>query len=213
MLARQDRRGFVLQRRQVVHEVVERFERAVPGVAHHRVESPLLRFAGEERDAHRLRLAQLHRHLVEHGDAAGDVEAADHDRNPRGQERAGEIDGAEELVRLHADEADERAAAGAADHRNDFVRAHAAVGFVVGVQMNIHVRAEDAALLRVLRQPVHAGQRVRGNGGADPLDRIAVVVVMRRLDHDKVKRLPRCVGRLIVQVAAPDSGVPAREDE
>ena len=40
------------QRRQVVHEVVERLERAVPGVAQHLVEPALLGLAGEERDAH-----------------------------------------------------------------------------------------------------------------------------------------------------------------
>ena len=39
VLARQDRRRLALQRRQVVHVVVERLERAVPGVAQHLVEA------------------------------------------------------------------------------------------------------------------------------------------------------------------------------
>ena len=117
VLARQERRRLALQRRQIVHVVVERLERAVPGVAQHLVEPALLGLAGEERDAELLRLADLRRHLRQHGDAAGDVEAADADRQAGGEERPREIDRARKLVGLHADQADQRPAAGLADHR------------------------------------------------------------------------------------------------
>ncbi len=61
VLARKERRRLTVQRRQLVHVVVERLERAVPGVAQHLVEPSLLGLAGEERDAERLRLAQIGR--------------------------------------------------------------------------------------------------------------------------------------------------------
>ena len=64
-----------------------------------------------------LRRAHLRRHLRQHRDAAGDVEAADADRQAGGEERPGEVDRAGELVRLDADEADQGAAAGLADRR------------------------------------------------------------------------------------------------
>ena len=48
MLARQDRRRFALQRRQIVHEIVERCQLSGPGIAEHRVEAPFLGLAGEE---------------------------------------------------------------------------------------------------------------------------------------------------------------------
>ena len=113
MLARQDRRRLALERRQVVHVVVERRQLAGPGVAQHRVEPAFLGLAGEERDAERLRLAHLRRHLRQHREAAGDVEAADGDRQPGGEERPRQVDRARELVGLHADQRDQRPAAGA----------------------------------------------------------------------------------------------------
>ena len=100
----------------VVHVIVERLERAVRGVAQHLVEPALLGLAGEERDAHRLRRFDVGRQFGQHGDAAGDVEAADADRQPGVEERPRQIDRARKLVGLHADEADQRAAAFAADH-------------------------------------------------------------------------------------------------
>ena len=57
MFARQDRRRLAFERGQLVHEIVERLQRAVPGVEQHFVEPMLLRFAGEQRNAERLRLA------------------------------------------------------------------------------------------------------------------------------------------------------------
>ena len=49
-------------------------------------------------------------HVRQHRDAAADVEAADADRDARGAQRPGDIDGARELIGLHADQADQSAA-------------------------------------------------------------------------------------------------------
>ena len=147
----------------------------------------LLGLAGEERDAERLRLAHVLRHLRQHGDAARDVKAADADRQAGGKERPRQIDRARKLVRLHADQADQRLAAGLADFPDDAVRTDAPVGLVVGVQADFDARPQHLAALGVLRQAVQAGERVGRNGRPEPLDGIAVVIVMRRLDHHEME--------------------------
>ena len=108
---RQYRRRLAFERRQIVHEIVERLQRAVAGVAQHLVEPTLLGLAGKERDAERLRRAHFRRHLGQHRDRARDVKAADAHRQPGGQKRPRQIDGARKLVGLHADHRDQRAAA------------------------------------------------------------------------------------------------------
>ena len=156
----------------------------------------LLGLAGKERDAERLRLADVGRQLRQHGDAAGDVEAADADRQPGREERPREIDRARELVRLHADQADQRLAAGLPDHADDAVGPNAPVGLVIGVQADLDAFAQHAAPLRVLGEAVEAGERIGRDRRPDPLDRIAVVVIVRRLDHHEMKQA-RTVGRLL----------------
>src|SRR6185503_7445180 len=70
---------------------------------------------------------------------------------------------------------------------DDAIRPHPPIRLVIGVQADIDARPKDRALLRVLRQAIQAGQRVGRNGRTNPLDRIAVVIVMRRLDHDEME--------------------------
>ena len=60
-LARNNRGGCALQRGQILHEVVDRCEPAVPGVAQHLVEPAVLGLAGKERDPEFLRGADLRR--------------------------------------------------------------------------------------------------------------------------------------------------------
>ncbi len=90
---------------------------------------------------------------------------------------------------MHADQADQRPAAELADQADDAVRPYATIGLVVGVQADLDVRPQDLAPARVLGESVEAGERIGGDGRADPLDRIAVVVVMRRLDHHEMKQI------------------------
>ena len=54
-----------------------------------------------------MRLLDLGRHLRQHREAAGDVEAADRHRQAGREERRREVDGAGELVGLDADQADQ----------------------------------------------------------------------------------------------------------
>ena len=91
--------------RQVLHEVVERREPPVGGVAQHRVE-PALGFAGEHRDAHVPAGIEIDRAAVQHRQAPGNVEAAHGDGNPGRAERPRDVERAGILVRLNADERD-----------------------------------------------------------------------------------------------------------
>ena len=148
----------------------------------------LLGLAGEKGNAERLRLHHLGRHLVEHRNATRHVKAADADRKPAGDKGPCQIDGARELVRLHADQPDQRAAALFLDHAHDPAGADAPVGLVIGVEAEVDAGAEDLTAPRVFGERKQAGQRVGGNGRTHPLNGVAVVVVMRRLDHDEMKR-------------------------
>ena len=67
------------------------------------------------------------------------MEAADADRQAGGEERPRQIDGARKLVGLHADQPDQRPAAGLADHPDDPVRPDPPVGLVIGVQADLDV--------------------------------------------------------------------------
>ena len=183
MLARQDRRGLAFERRQMVHVIVERLQFAIPGVEQNLVEPALLGFPREQRDAERLRVCQFGRHFRQHREAAGDMESADANLEARGAKLTRKIDRARELVRLDADDADQRPAALALEIANDPARNDATVGLVIGVDFQRHARAQHFAAPGVLREAVHAGQRIGGQSRAEPLDRVALVVVMRGLDQ------------------------------
>ena len=111
-----------------------RRELAVPGVAQHCIETPLLGLAGKERDAHLLRRPDIGGQFRQHGDAARNMEAADAHRKAGRQEGPGEVDGAGELVRLDADEADQRPAAVLANHADDLFGSHPAICLVIGMR-------------------------------------------------------------------------------
>ena len=115
------------------------------------------------------------------------MEAADTDRKARIEERTGKIDRAWELVRLHTDHSYQRTATLLPYHADDAVGPYPPVGLVVSVQADLNVRSQYLAPARVLGKSIEAGQRIGRNGGTNPLDGIAVVVVVRRLDHHKMQ--------------------------
>jgi uncharacterized surface protein with fasciclin (FAS1) repeats len=79
---------------------------AVIGIAQYLIEAVLLCLASKERYVQRLRGFDVAWQLGQHRDAAGNVEAADADRQARGDEGPRQVHDARKLVRLHADEAD-----------------------------------------------------------------------------------------------------------
>ena len=144
-----DRRAF--DTRQVVHEIVQRLELTLGRIEQHFVE-PAFRLAGEQRDAHRLGAVEIGIDAVEHGQHAGDVEAADPDLDAALAQRLGQIERTRELVRLHAGQHD-YAGTGLFDHRGQAIGLDAGIGFVEGMDLNIDVLAQNLALGAVLGQP------------------------------------------------------------
>ena len=129
----------------------------------------------------------LRRRRRQHGQAAGGVEAADADGDAGPAQRARDIEGPRILVRLHADEGDEAAGAGALEVANDLGDLDPVVGLVGDGDADLDVVAEDASLRAIGRQPVEHGQGVGGDVGARPLDHIAVVIIVGGFDEQELK--------------------------
>ena len=66
-------------------------------------------------------------------------------------------------------------------NRRETIGTDAGVGFVIDVDVERDVGPEDRALGAVLGEAVERGERIGRDGRAQPLDDVAVIVVMRRL--------------------------------
>ena len=117
------------------------------------------------------------------------MEAADHHRQAGGAELAGEVERMVELVGLDSDQADQRAPAAPLQIPGDPRRHDMLVALVDRDQVEVDVRPEHLALRRVAGQPIQSGERIGGQDRPPPDDRIAVVVIMRRLDHHEMEVL------------------------
>jgi len=90
----------------------------------------------------------------------GHVEPAGQHRQASRKEGTREIHRARKLVRLNANQTDQRAAACLADRADDPLGPYPAVGLVVSVQLDVDFRPEDLAPARVLGERVEAGEGV-----------------------------------------------------
>jgi len=88
------------------------------------------------------------------------VEPAGQHRQASRKEGTREIHRARKLVRLNANQTDQRPAASLADRADDPLGPNPAVGLVVGVQLDVNFRAEDLAPARVLGERVETGEGV-----------------------------------------------------
>ena len=121
------------------------------------------------------------------------MESADDHRYPGRPQRPGAVHHARELVRLHADEADHAEAAVVLDLAGDAVRPDAGVGLVDGEDLDRHVLAKDLIFHAFLSDAEQAGERIGGERRLPPLDDVALVVVVRRLDKEKQKTSARAI--------------------
>ena len=102
---------------------------------------------------------------------------------PRARSGRGEVERARELVRLHADQ-HHHAGAGRLDHASRCASGRMRVLVSSKAWMSMSTSSPSTLPLgAVLGEAVERGERVRRDGRAEPLDDVAVVVVMRRLDH------------------------------
>ncbi len=197
-MARQDRINRGRHFRHVGQIIVDRLGFAVGDVAQN-VGHAAFGLAGEQMDAEIERFLQVGRQSRQHGDAAGHMKAAHDHGQPQRAEFSAEIERARILVGLHADQPDHAAARGTdafghGGHIDD------GVALVAGLDLDIDVGAEHAVVGALPHQPIDAGERVRRQGRAQPLDDIAVPVVMRRLDQLDPKR---ALGQIPVQNTPP----------
>jgi hypothetical protein len=78
-----------------------------------------------------------------------------------------------------------------ADQLCNAIGTDAGVGLVIGVDDDLDFVAEHAPLGAVEGKPVQRRERIRRDDRAKPLDHVAVVVVMRRLDEREDEALSR----------------------
>ena len=188
-LLRHPRHGDIGDARQVLEIIVDRLELVGPGIDEQAVEPPLLGLAGEDRAADVERFLDLRRNLVQHRQAARDMEAADHHRQPGRPELAGEIERMMKLVGLDADQPDQGAPAAPLQIARDPRRHDMLVALVDRDQVEIDIRPEHLPLRRVTGEAVQRGERIGGQDRPPPDDGVAVVVIMRRLDHHEMEVL------------------------
>src|SRR3984957_20073402 len=104
------------------------------------------------------------------------------------------------LVRLHADQT-HHAAAGGADAFGHGRHIDDGVALVAGFDLDIDVGAERAVVGAPPHQPIDAGETVRRQRRTQPLDDVAVPVVMRRLDQLDPEG---ALGQITVQIIPPN---------
>ena len=208
MLDRKDGGRLRLERRQVLQIVVDRLQRPVRRILQDAVH-PSLQLAGEHAHAHVERRLEVGLQFRQHGEAAGDMESADHHRHAGRPERAGDVERAGILVRLHADDRDQAEPAVAPKLGEQLVDFDAGMDLVDHRDVDGGVGSEHGPLRRIAPQAVEHGERVRGDERAHPLDDVAVVVVMRRLDQDELEaplRPRRCTCHTDLAPSHPTSG-------
>ena len=88
------------------------------------------------------------------------METADAHRQTDRAKRPGKIEGARKLVRLDADQSDQRPPAGAAKSADNALGSDALVGFVKGVEPDFDLRTEHLARLRIPSERIQGGERV-----------------------------------------------------
>ncbi len=111
------------------------------------------------------------------------MESADRDLDSGSAQFARDINRAGKLVGLHSDQQHDAAVRVALEPANYRTHRDSRVSLVVRRDLEINSVAEDGPRLRVEREAVDTRQRARRHEAAPPLDEIAVVVVMRRLDQ------------------------------
>ena len=132
-------------------------------------------------------MLQVRRDIRQHRETAAHMKAADANRNACGAERPRNVNGARKLIGLNADQADECATAAGADLPNDLLGTNSRIRFIPRGNLDLDVIAQRATFRTVERQSVDRRKRVGRDRGARPLDDIALVIIVRRLDEEQTE--------------------------
>ncbi len=153
------------------------------------------RFAGKNGDAKLAGAIEIDGGAVEHGNAAGDVKAADDDRNAGGAERPRDVERAGILVGLHTDEPDHAETIRRPETAQQLGDIDPGIGLIDDVDNDIDVGSEHAAPRAIERHAMQRGQRIRRHQSAPPADDVAVIVIVRGFDEHDAETAPRLHGR------------------
>jgi hypothetical protein len=117
---------------------------------------PPFGLAREQRDAERQRFLQFGGQLGQHREATAHVETADRDLDTRRAQLTRDIDGAHELIGLHADQAYESAVPIVREALDNFPYRNENVGLVAHSDLDIDAVAQRAPFTYVKRETVEA---------------------------------------------------------
>ena len=179
---------------EIVGEIIIRLQRAAGRFMQQRFK-PAFRLAGKNAHSERARVIEIDRAAVEHGDAAGDVKAADDDRNARGAERPCDVERAGILVGLHADERDHAEAVVFAEPAQQLGNVDPGIGLVDDVDLDIDIGAEHPALGAIERHAMERRQRIGRHQSTPPPDDVSVIVIMRGFNEYDAETAPSRRGR------------------
>src|SRR3989338_8776416 len=93
------------------------------------------------------------------------------------------------LIALDADQRPQAPTIRWPDQLDNPLDPDARVGLIKGVEPNVHIAAEHVATSALEGEAIQDGEGVGGNRGANPLDDVAIVIIMRWLDHDNIEKL------------------------
>jgi hypothetical protein len=158
ILRRQKRRRHSLEPRQFRHVIVDRFQLAVRGVNQDGVEAALFRLAGKQAAAHAERDLKVGLNARQHGEAAGDVEAADHHRNAGLAQRPREVERARKLIRLHANQTHHAEAIVALELLDDVLDVDPGIGLVHRADVDRDIGAEHVTVGCILGESIDSGE-------------------------------------------------------
>src|SRR6516165_1035807 len=114
------------------------------------------------------------------------MKTADSDLDAALAQRPGKVERARKLIRLNTRK-HHHAVAGGGDQRGEADGAYARVGLVESVDLEFELGREHAALRTIPDDAIERGQRIGRNRRAQPLNDVAVIVVVRRLHQYQAK--------------------------
>ena len=117
------------------------------------------------------------------------MKPADRDLHSGRAQAASDIHGARKLVGLHSHQGHHAAAAAAGDLPRNALGADARIGLIESRNVDGDVIAQYAAFVAVQGEAIQHRQSIGGDAGAEPLDDVSLVVVVRWLDQDQGKAL------------------------
>lgn len=116
------------------------------------------------------------------------MKTADTDWKSGGKEQLRQIDSPGKLIGLNANETNESLTTRPENQFDDLIRSDTPIGLIVGMKTYFYTCTQHCARARIFGQAVQAGQRVGWDSRPNPLNGIAVIIVVGRLDQNDMQQ-------------------------